>query len=73
MELTKEEMKLVITWLEMHYYTISNYYIDDVWSPDIEKLPKVVTKFQNYLNFKFGIAPNPIESYSSNCSFNSPK
>ena len=50
MELTKEEMKLVITWLEMHYYTISNYYIDDVWSPDIEKLPKVVTKFQNYLN-----------------------
>ena len=50
MELTKEEMKLVITWLEMHYYTISNYYIDDVWSPDIEKLPKIVTKFQDYLN-----------------------
>ena len=50
MELTKEEMKLVILWLETYHYTISNYYLDDI-NPDkdIEKLPMVVSKFQNYL------------------------
>ena len=42
MELTKEEMELVIDWLEDHYWCHNR--------TDTEKLPGVVTKFQTYLN-----------------------
>ena len=45
MELTKEEMELVIGWLEDHYYYPNK---DHVYT-DTEKLPGVVTKFQTYL------------------------
>ena len=52
MELTKEEMKLVIGWLEDHYYypnyDVDNRHKDHVYT-DTEKLPGVVTKFQTYL------------------------
>jgi len=45
MELTKEELELVIGWLEDHYYYPNK---DHVYT-DMEKLPGVVTKFQTYL------------------------
>ena len=52
MELTKEEMKLVIGWLEDHYYypnyDVDNRHKDHVYT-DTEKLPSVLTKFQTYL------------------------
>ena len=45
MELTKEEMSLIISWLEDHYYYPNK---DHIYT-DTEKLPGVVTKFQTYL------------------------
>ena len=45
MELTKEEMELVISWLEDHYYYPDK---DHVYT-DMKKLPGVVAKFQTYL------------------------
>ena len=45
MELTKEELELVIGWLEDHYYYPNK---DHVYT-DTEKLPGVVAKFQTYL------------------------
>ena len=45
MELTKEEISLIISWLEDHYYYPDK---DHVYT-DMEKLPGVVTKFQTYL------------------------
>ena len=45
MELTKEEMELVIAWLEDHYYYPDK---DHVYT-DMKKLQGVVTKFQTYL------------------------
>ena len=46
MELTKEELELVIGWLEDHYYYPND---KDHFYTDTEKLPGVVTKFQTYL------------------------
>ena len=45
MELTKEEMELVISWLEDHY----DYPDKEHVYTDREKIPGVVTKFQTYL------------------------
>ena len=45
MELTKEELELVIAWLEDHYYYPDK---DHVYT-DMKKLPGVVAKFQTYL------------------------
>tara|TARA_B100001093_G_C26777311_1_gene992953 strand:+ start:274 stop:417 length:144 start_codon:yes stop_codon:yes gene_type:complete len=41
MELTKEQMELVIGWLEDHYWCHNR--------TDTEQLLEVVTKFQTYL------------------------
>ena len=44
-EIPKEEMSLIISWLEDHYYYPNKYHV----YTDMEKLPGVVTKFQTYL------------------------
>ena len=48
MPLTKEEIKLVINWIETFRYTLSNYYFDDVYV-DTEKVPEVSAKLEAYL------------------------
>ncbi len=47
MELTKEEMKKVIKWLE-DYYVLSDYKPED-FPDDIDGLPTIVHKFKTYL------------------------
>ena len=48
MELTKEEMKKVIKWLE-DYYVLSDYKPED-FPDDIDYLPTITHKFKTYLN-----------------------
>ena len=43
MELTKEEMKKVIAWLEAYYVSYG------VQCDDIDDLPKITHKFKTYL------------------------
>ncbi len=47
MELTKEEMKKVIKWLE-DYYDVCSYKHQD-FPDDIDDLPTVTHKFKTYL------------------------
>ena len=47
MELTKEEMKKVIKWLE-DYYVLSDYKPED-FPDDIDDLPTITHKFKTYL------------------------
>ena len=47
MELTKEEMKKVIKWLE-DYHVLSDYKPED-FPDDIDCLPTIVHKFKTYL------------------------
>ena len=47
MELTKEEMKKVIKWLE-DYYVLSEYKPED-FPDDIDDLPTITHKFKTYL------------------------
>ena len=47
MELTKEEMKKVIKWLE-DYYVLSDYKPED-FPDDIAGLPTITHKFKTYL------------------------
>ena len=46
MELTKEEMKKVIAWLEDYY--VSSYKPED-FPDDIDDLPTITHKFKTYL------------------------
>ena len=48
MELTKEEMKKVIKWLE-DYHVLSDYKPED-FPDDIDDLPTITHKFKTYLN-----------------------
>ena len=47
MELTKEELELVIGWLEDYY--VSSYKPED-FPDDIDDLPTITHKFKTYLN-----------------------
>tara|TARA_R100000322_G_scaffold154715_1_gene113635 strand:+ start:415 stop:591 length:177 start_codon:yes stop_codon:yes gene_type:complete len=44
-QLTNEELKQVINWIETFRYTLSNYYFDDVYV-DTTKVPEVAAKLE---------------------------